>query len=375
MGDLIVEKKSVTLFTPDAPLKLESGKTLAPVTVAYETLGRLNADRSNTILICHALSGDSHVAGRYAPQDRKPGWWDNMVGLGKPFDTEKYFIVCSNILGGCKGTTGPGSVNPATGREYGLDFPVVTVEDMVTVQKKLIDHLELPSLLCVTGGSLGGMQSLVWMVRHPGFVRSAAIIASSAYTSTQGIAFNKVGRNAITSDPGWNQGQYYGNGGPAQGLSIARMIGHITYLSDESMRRKFSRKLQERAELSFELADEFAIESYLAHQGEVFVERFDANSYLYITKAMDYFDLPDACGSLDAAFRDVIAKTLVVSFTSDWLFPPYQSKEIVKALMRDGKDVSYCEIKSAYGHDAFLLEEGRLGRIVTSFLETQAVRS
>lgn len=368
MGDLIVEKKYLDFFKDGEGLALDSGVKFGPIRVAYETLGNLNADKSNAILICHALTGDSHVAGRYEPSDRKPGWWDIMVGPGKPFDTAKYFVLCANILGGCKGTTGPGTIDPVTGRPYGLSFPIITVDDMVRLQKELLDALGIRKLHAVAGGSLGGMQALSWAVLYPERVASALIIASAAYTSTQGIAFNKVGRNAITSDPHFKNGGYYGGEGPERGLSIARMIGHITYLSDESMRRKFSRNLQDREAFSYKLEDEFAVESYLNHQGETFVERFDANSYLYITKAMDYYDLVGNYGTLDKAFAGVLSKFLVVSFTSDWLFPTYQSKEMVKALMRGQKDVSYCEIESSYGHDAFLLESDRLGRIVESFL-------
>lgn len=370
MGDLIVEKQEAVLFTEQDPLLLDSGRSFFPITVAYETLGTLSADKRNAILICHALTGDSHVAGKYAASDKKPGWWDTMVGPGKAFDTNKYFIICSNILGGCKGTTGPSSFNPSTGQPYGLDFPVFTVDDMVRVQKKLLDRLGVPRLLNVAGGSLGGMQALSWAILYPEMVRSASIIASAAYTSAQGIAFDKVGRNAIVSDPEWKNGSYYGQGVPKRGLSIARMIGHITYLSDESMQRKFSRNLQWNDSLSYAVTDEFAVESYLEHQGESFVERFDANSYLLITKAMDYYDLPGRFGSLENALKNVLSKFLVVSFTSDWLFPSYQSREIVRALMRGRKDVSFCEIKSSYGHDAFLLETDRLSRIVASFLNT-----
>lgn len=368
MGDLITVKQYFEITGKDNGLILDCGKSFGPVTVAYETLGELNADKSNAVLICHALSGDSHVAGRYSATDKKPGWWDSMVGPGKAFDTDRFFIICPNILGGCRGTTGPSSVNPETGKPYALDFPVITVEDMVQVEKRLIDHLGINRLYAVAGGSLGGMQAVVWAIQHPEKVRSALLIATAAYTSTQGIAFHKVGRNAIISDPSWNKGNYYGGRAPERGLAIARMIGHITYLSDESLRRKFSRNLQNRPGLSFELSDEFAVESYLEYQGDVFVERFDANSYLYITKAMDYFDLPGKYGTLENAFKDVSSKFLAVSFTSDWLYPGYHSREIVKALMRNRKDVSFCEINSPYGHDAFLLETEKLGRIISSFL-------
>jgi homoserine O-acetyltransferase len=367
VGDIIVEKQVLELNRTGG-ITLECGKTLKSVTVAYETLGTLNQTRDNAILICHALSGDSHVAGKYSPEDKKPGWWDNMVGPGKPFDTAKYFIICSNFIGGCQGTTGPSSINPETGKAFGLDFPVITVEDMVQVQKQLIEHLGIKQLYSVAGGSLGGMQAMVWAIHYPDMVKSACLIGTAAYTSTQGIAFHKVGRNAIMSDPNWNNGEYYNQQEPQRGLAIARMIGHITYLSDESLRNKFSRSLQGREAFSFEVNDDFEVESYLEYKGETFVERFDANSYLYITKTMDYFDLPGRYGSLERAFQDVQAKFLVVSFSSDWLYPSYHSKEIVKALMRNQKDVSYCDIESPYGHDAFLLEGERLGRIVSSFL-------
>ncbi len=365
---MLVQKQFVSFGHAGDGLTLDSGQILEPVTVAYETFGALNSARDNAVMICHAFSGDSHVAGRYSLKDNKPGWWDVMVGSGKPFDTDRYFVICSNVLGGCKGTTGPGSINPAAGREYALDFPVITIGDMVRSQLRLLDHLGIRKLYCVAGGSMGGMQALVWALEHGERVASAMLIATAAYTSTQCIAFNKVGRNAIMSDPDWNQGQYYGNKGPERGLAIARMIGHITYLSDESMRSKFSRRLQASDRLGFQISDEFAVESYLEHQGESFAERFDANSYLYITKAMDYFDIPAQYGSLEKAFAHVSSRFLVVSFTSDWLYPGYQSREIVKALMWNRKDVSYCEIKSPGGHDAFLLEADKLGRIISSFL-------
>jgi len=366
---LIVEKQILELgLDKNQVIVLDSGKSFGPISIAYEIIGTLNEKKDNAILICHALSGDSHVAGKYALEDKKPGWWDVMVGPGKPFDTDTYCIICSNTLGGCRGTTGPASINPVTEKPYALDFPVITINDMVKVQKLLIDHLGIQQLYCVAGGSMGGMQALAWIINFPSMVRSAAIIASAAYTSSLGIAFDKVGRNAIMSDPNFGSGDYYGRTLPRHGLAIARMIGHITYLSDESMRKKFSRSLQDKDELSFELSDDFAVESYLEYQGGSFVQRFDANSYLYVTKAMDYFDLPGKYGSLEKALKDVTARMLVVSFTSDWLFPTYQSVEIVKALMKNRKDVSFCEIQSSAGHDAFLLEFEKLGRILQSFL-------
>lgn len=366
----IVETKYFEFASPPGEIKLESGEKLGPITIAYETYGTLNSEKDNAILICHALSGDAHVAGRNLPDDKKVGWWDIMVGPGKAFNTNKYFVICSNIIGGCKGSTGPASINPKTGQPYAMSFPFITISDMVKVQKKLIDYLGIEKLLMVVGGSMGGMQVLDWAINYPRDVRSAMVIASTGRLSPQSIAFNAVGRNAIISDPNWNEGNYYNTGKlPEKGLSIARMIGHITYLSDESMHKKFGRKLKDEEGYRYDVDDaDFQVESYLQYKGERFVERFDANSYLVITKAMDYYDIVAKYGSLQNAFKDVESKFLVVSFTSDWLFPAYQSKEIAKALMNNGKNVSYVEIKSSYGHDAFLLEEEQLGRVIRSFL-------
>lgn len=366
--DILVTPQYVTCFEPPHELVLSSGKKLGPVTIAYETYGTLNGDKSNAILICHALSGDAHAAGKHAPQDAKKGWWDDMIGPGKAFDTNTYFVICSNVLGGCKGTTGPNSIDPKTGKPFGLAFPVISISDMVTVQKALIDYLEITRLHCIVGGSMGGMQVLDWAIRYPGYVRAALPIATTSCLSPQSIAFDEVGRNAIMKDPDWNKGNYYAGAAPHNGLAIARMIGHITYLSDESMHAKFGRRLQEREKYGYDFSTEFEVESYLKYQGDRFVERFDANSYLYITKAMDYFDLAEQYGSLRDAFSAVEARFLVVSFTSDWLFPVYQSKEIVKALIENDKDVSYCNIDSPCGHDAFLLEFDQLSRLVRGFL-------
>jgi homoserine O-acetyltransferase len=362
---MIVHTQQVTF---DEELRLKSGATLRPVTLAYETYGTLNADRSNTILICHALSGDAHVAGQHSPHDRKPGWWDDAVGPGKAFDTDRFFIVCSNVIGGCSGSTGPSSISPETGRPYGLSFPVVTVADMVEAQRWLIDALGIPSLLCVTGGSMGGMQALQWAVSYPDRVRSALVLASTACTSAQTIALNEVPRQAIYADPNWNEGDYYGKEPPNAGLAVARMIGHITYLSETSMREKFGRRLQERERYGYDFATEFEVESYLKYHGNRFTSRFDANSFLYITKAIDYFDLSLGRGDLSEAFADVKAKILVLSYSSDWLYPPEQSEELVRGLLRNGIDASYVEIKSDYGHDAFLLEVERLGELTRDFL-------
>lgn len=371
---MIVHTQQVTF---DQELKLQSGANLCPVTLAYETYGTLNEDRSNAILICHALSGDAHVAGQHSIQDRKPGWWDEAVGPGKAFDTDRYFVICSNVIGGCSGSTGPSSINPETGRPYGLSFPVVTVADMVEAQRWLMDALGIPALLCTTGGSLGGMQALQWAVSYPDRVRSAIILASTGRVSAQSIALNEVPRQAIYADPNWNEGDYYGKEPPNAGLAVARMIGHITYLSETSMREKFGRRLQERERYGYDFATEFEVESYLKFHGNRFTTRFDANSFLYITKAIDYFDLSLGRGDLAEAFTDVRAKLLVLSYSSDWLFPPEQSEELVRALLRKGVDASYVEIKSDYGHDAFLLEVERLGELARDFLagvEREAVR-
>lgn len=366
----IVETK---YFSFSDKLKLENGLEFSPVTVAYETYGELNKTKDNAIMVLHALSGDAHAAGYHSTEDKHPGWWDDMIGPGKAFDTNKYYIVCSNFLGGCKGTTGPSSINPETDSPYALAFPMITIEDMVKVQKKLVDHLGIKSLLSVAGGSMGGMQALEWVIAYPEIVRSAIIIASTSRLSAQGIAFNEVGRNAIVSDPNWNEGNYYGKKIPVRGLALARMVGHITYLSEESMHEKFGRRLQDKKNLDFNFDINFQVESYLRYQGKSFVDRFDANSYLYITKAMDYFDIPQKYGSLANAFKKSRAKFLLISFSSDWLFPPSQSKKIVKALMNTDKDVIYCDIESSYGHDAFLLEEEQQTRIIKSFLNDHVV--
>jgi homoserine O-acetyltransferase/O-succinyltransferase len=354
---------------PEKKFVLDSGRRLGPITVAYETYGKLNADHSNAILVCHALTGDAHAAGKHSPKDRKSGWWDDMIGPGKAFDTRDYFVICSNILGGCQGTTGPLTIDQETGKKYGLHFPVVTIGDMVRVQKRLIDHLGIKKLCCITGGSMGGMQVLEWVARYPEMVGSAIIIASTSRLSSQAIAFDTVGRNAILSDPDWCEGHYTEKRKvPARGLAIARMIGHITYLSKESMKEKFGRKLQDRNAFGYDFSDKFAVESYLHYQGQAFVERFDANSYLYVTKAMDYYNLAEQYGSLEKAFAGYLGRSLLISFTSDWLFPPAQSQEIVNALVRLGRDVSYCNIDSSYGHDAFLLEFKQITRLVKNFL-------
>jgi homoserine O-acetyltransferase len=367
----IVEKQFFTFAEPPDELVLESGAKLGPITLAYETCGTLNEDQSNVILVLHALSGDSHVAGYYKSEDEKPGWWDNMVGPGKGIDTNKYFVICSNILGSCLGSTGPCTINPKTVLPYGLDFPVVTIGDMVGAQKALIDHLGIKKLLAVVGGSIGGMQVLEWCVRYPESVAGAIPLATTTRHSALAIAFNEVARQAIMADPKWNHGDYYFGAKPNLGLAVARMIGHITYLSDESMRHKFGRRLQDKSDFSFNFDADFQVESYLRYQGKKFVERFDANSFLYITKAADYYDIRKQYGngSTVQAFSKARAKFLVVSFTSDWLYPTYQSRAIVKAMKKNGLDVSFCEIEAEWGHDAFLLSSERLSILIRGFLD------
>ncbi len=347
------------------PLELESGAKLGPIRIAYETYGRLNKEKSNAILICHALSGDAHAAG-YHDGETKPGWWDIAIGPGKGFDTNKFFVICSNVVGGCKGSTGPSSFDPATGHPYGTAFPVITIKDMVNAQKLLIDGLGISQLFAVAGGSMGGMQVLQWAVSYPDLLKKAVVIASTASSTPQQIAFNAVGRKAIISDPAWNNGDYYDREPPSIGLSLARMVGHITYLSDDSMLSKFGRNLQNKEKVGFDFSTDFQVESYLSHQGDSFIKRFDPNSYLYITKAIDYFDL-NVNQSLIAGLRGVKAKVLVVGISSDWLYPPYQSQEIVTALTANNVKASYGEIRSNYGHDAFLLEEGQLNYMLKSF--------
>jgi homoserine O-acetyltransferase len=366
---MIVETQCVRFDS----ISLDCGVVLAPVDVAYETYGELNSAKSNAILINHAFSGDAHAAG-ISHDGGKPGWWDNMIGPGKAFDTEKYFVICSNILGGCKGTTGPQSIDPTTGCPYAMKFPVITMSDVVRLQKMLVEHLGISRLLSVAGGSMGGMQALEWAVAYPDAVASVIPIATTARHSAQQIAFNEVGRQAIMADPDWNEGNYYGAKPPARGLAVARMVGHITYMSDDSMREKFGRRFQAKDEALPDFSKVFEVESYLRYRGSQFVDRFDANTYLYITKAMDFFDIANGHASLAAALERVKARILVMSFTSDWLYPTYQSLEIVSALRGRNRDVAFCELPSNYGHDAFLVDVGEQTDLVRGFL-TSTFRS
>ena len=364
--------RSVT-FAETQPLATDGGGLIAPLTIAYDAYGTLNAERSNAILLCHALTGDQYAASAH-PVTGKPGWWDVMVGPGKPFDTDRYFIISSNVVGGCMGTTGPASVNPATGRPYGLDFPVVTIRDMVRAQAMLIDHLGIDTLFCVAGGSMGGMQVLQWAASYPERVFSAMPIATAAKHSAQNIAFHEVGRQAVMADPDWRSGRYLEQGvRPEKGLAVARMSAHITYLSEQALQRKFGRKLQARAAPTFSFDADFQIESYLRYQGLAFVERFDANSYLFVTRACDYFDLAaDYGGSLAAAFKDTRTRFCVVAFTSDWLYPTSDSRAVVHALNAGGASVSFVEIESDKGHDAFLLYEPDFVATTRGFLRAAA---
>ncbi len=377
MKNTTQNKKIVSLqnYMLNHPFVLDSGEILENVNIAYETYGTLNKSKDNVILIFHALTGDAHAAFYNNENDRKPGWWNDMIGSGKAFDTHKYFIVCSNILGGCKGTTGPSSINPKTNRPYGLNFPIFTIEDAVRLQKELIDYLGIKKLIAA-GGSMGGMMAQSWAIMYPQYVKGCIVIASTSRLSPQAIAFNAVSRNAILSDENFNNGDYYNQKFPEKGLSIARMVGHITYLCEEAMKNKFGRQFLSESSANknygfngnFDFQADFEVESYLHYQGQSFVNRFDANSYLYITKAVDYFDLTYKYGSLYEAFKNCKAKFLIISFSSDWLFTTSQAKEIVDALVKTNKNVSFCEIQSPCGHDAFLLEFETQTKIIKGFL-------
>lgn len=362
----IVETKHFTFAKPPNELTLESGAKFGPITLSYETYGTLNNEKSNAILVVHALSGDAHAAG-FHEGDKNPGWWDVMIGPDKGLDTEKYFIICSNVIGGCKGSTGPSSINPKTNKPYGLDFPIITIKDMIDAQCQLIDHLGIERLLTVIGGSMGGMQVLQWMASYPNRIRSAIPIATTMKHAPQQIAFNEVGRQAIMADPNWKNGNYYGGLPPAGGLAVARMIGHITYMSDMSMTKKFGRRFKDNRQ-PFKFGADFEVEEYLRYRGNNFVKRFDANSYLYITKAIDYFDLFNG-KDISEVFKGLKAKLLVMAFKSDWLYPAYQSQEIAKACKLAEVDTTYCEINSTYGHDAFLLEVQEETHLIKHFLK------
>jgi homoserine O-acetyltransferase len=357
----------------ERPLTLASGARLSPFTVAYQTYGALNEERSNAILVCHALTGDQYLAGIH-PLTGRRGWWDDVVGPGLPLDTERFHILCVNVLGACMGTTGPSAVNPATGRPYNLDFPLITVGDMVEAQAMLLDHLGIDQLLAVVGGSMGGMQVLEWARHYPERVFSAVPIACAARHTAQNIAFHEVGRQAIMADPNWHGGDYAAHGTrPSQGLAVARMAAHITYLSDESLHRKFGRGLQDRDRITFAFEPDFKVESYLHYQGRSFVERFDANSYLYITRAMDYFDIAaEHGGSLQAAFADTPVRFCLISFTSDWLFPTSEVRAVVHALNANAANVSFVEIETDKGHDSFLLDVPEFTAILRGFLDSAA---
>lgn len=364
--------QSIT-FGEGKSLTLECGTILSPFTIAYETYGTLNEDKSNAILVCHALTGDQYAASTH-PVTGKEGWWETIIGPGKPIDTEKYFIICPNIIGGCMGSTGPASINPETGKTYGLDFPVITLRDMVRAQVHLIDHFGIDQIFCAIGGSMGGMQVLEWAAKYTDRVYSAIPIATAARHSSQNIAFNEVGRQAVMADPDWQGGRYLELGtNPRKGLAVARMAAHITYLSDAALHQKFGRNLQEREKITFGFDADFQVESYLRHQGFRFVDRFDANSYLYITRAMDYFDLfAEYGGILANAFKNTKTRFCVVSFTSDWLFPPKESRQIVHALTANAANVSFVDIETDRGHDAFLLDEPEFISAINGFINAAA---
>lgn len=350
-------------------MSLDNGRTLGPVTLAYETYGTLNEDSSNAILIATGLTADSHAAGYYTPEDAYPGWWDGLIGAGKAFDTNRYFVICSNVIGGCMGSTGPASIYPITGKPFGMLFPVITVRDMVNAQRRLIDHLGIKKLLAVTGGSMGGLQALEWARTYPERVRSIIPVSCSAHLTAQGIAFNEIGRQTIMADPHWNSGSYYDKKPPTYGLAIARMIGHITYLSEEKLQHRFGRKMVDAEIIKADGADQFEIESYLHYKGHTFVERFDANSYLYITRAIDLFDLAED-GSLLKGLEKINTDSLFITMSSDWLFPPTETIQIVEGLRKQKKRVEYHEIKTFHGHDGFLIETEAMTPPIKKFLNS-----
>ncbi|MDF2630872.1 MAG: homoserine O-acetyltransferase [Symbiobacteriaceae bacterium] len=373
LPSLLSERQYAVVATPENPLPLDCGRELAEVTLCYESFGTLNADRDNAVLICHALTGDSHVAGKYDPGDRKPGWWDQAVGPGKAIDTDKYFVLCTNVLGGCQGSTGPASANPATGLPYGPDFPLVTARDMVRAQARLMDQLGIKQLHAVLGGSLGGMQTLQWAVTYPGRVRAILPIGGAGRFHPQGIALNEVQRQAILTDPDYHGGQYYGSKGPVRGLATARMLGMITYRSDESMWRQFGRQVRDgQTELPARYDFDgitYEVESYLRYQGDALVRRFDANSYLYLTKAMDLQDIGRGFSSYEAAHAAIKAKVLCIGIRSDLLFPTYLQRETAELVRAAGGEAEYLEMDSQWGHDAFLVDFHLIAASVKSFLD------
>ncbi|MFO8031772.1 MAG: homoserine O-acetyltransferase [Desulfohalobiaceae bacterium] len=369
----VVQTQHFEFAHPPQEMLFECGSKLGPLNLAYETYGQLNQAASNAVLVLHALTGDAHAAGYHQQEGNRPGWWETMVGPGKGIDTNKYFVICSNVLGGCMGSTGPSSYKPGSQERFALDFPLVTIGDMVQAQMELVRHLGISKLLAVVGGSMGGMQALEWSVRFPELVHSAIPIATTCRHSAMAIAFNEVARQAIMKDPNWNQGNYYHGPQPVHGQAVARMIGHVTYLSDVALRRKFDRGLQDRQEPAFDLSTDFQVGSYLQHQGEKFVHRFDANSLLYLSKATDYFNLAESYGqgSLVQAFSRAKADYLVVSFSSDWLYPTSQSRAMVQAMKKSNLEVNFCEIQIDYGHDSFLVQNPRLAQLISSFLDRQ----
>ncbi len=370
----IVKPKRFTFAHPNEELILDSGRKLGPITLEYETYGELNEEKSNTVIVFHALSGDAHVAGYHRQSDDKPGWWDNAIGPGKAVDTDRYFVVCANVIGGCRGSTGPSSVDPATHTPYGSRFPTLTIRDMVRAQVSLLDHLGIDRVLAAIGGSMGGFQVLEFATSYPERCKLAIPVATAGRQSAQNIAFNEIGRQAIMSDPRWSNGDYYGGEPPVDGLSIARMVGHVTYLSDETLRRRFGRRTKEGAVLNGTLSKDpcFEVESYLRYKGNAFTKRFDANSYLYISRAIDLFDLAPSGLSLAPAFRTCRTRFLVLSFSSDWLYPPAQSEEVVDAIRSNGLYARYQQINSSYGHDAFLLEVDKIEDTIRWFLIAEA---
>jgi len=364
-----LEVGDIAYIASNTPLTLECGKEISNIPIAYQTYGTLNEDKSNAIFICHALTGDQYVAG-INPVTKKDGWWSNAVGEGKPIDTSKFFVICANVLGGCMGSFGSRDINPETNKPYGLDFPIITMGDMVKAQKLLVESFGITKLYSIIGGSMGGMQTLEWMAKYPDMFENAIVIAAASQFSAQNIAFNEVGRQAIMTDPNWHNGDYSAQDtSPKDRLAVARMIAHVTYMSEEALQQKFGRKLQDKQKFTYGFDADFQIESYLRHQGSSFVDRFDANSYLYLTKAMDYFDLSvEYGGNLSNAFKDIKARICIISFSSDWLFPTEGSREIVRALNASAAKVSFVEIESDKGHDAFLLDEPEFLETIEGFL-------